>query len=50
MCVAKTRCSGRSFQEAWTESFGVIERIGKALCILSAESSVIVHFVNDKRC
>ncbi|XP_034262212.1 general transcription factor II-I repeat domain-containing protein 2-like [Pantherophis guttatus] len=32
--------SGRSFQEAWTESFGVIERDGKALCILCYESVV----------
>ncbi|XP_066461121.1 general transcription factor II-I repeat domain-containing protein 2B-like [Eleutherodactylus coqui] len=32
--------SGRSFQEAWTESFGVIERNGKALCILCNESVV----------
>jgi len=45
MSVAKKRYSGRSFQEAWTESFGVIERIGKALCIICAESSVIVYFV-----
>ncbi|XP_004873385.1 general transcription factor II-I repeat domain-containing protein 2A-like isoform X2 [Heterocephalus glaber] len=32
--------SGRSFQEAWTESFGVIERDGKALCILCSVSVV----------
>ncbi|XP_040297400.1 general transcription factor II-I repeat domain-containing protein 2-like [Bufo bufo] len=32
--------SGRSFQEAWTESFGVIERNGKALCILCNETVV----------
>ncbi|XP_013358567.1 PREDICTED: uncharacterized protein LOC102022594 isoform X3 [Chinchilla lanigera] len=32
--------SGRSFQQAWTESFGVIERNGKALCILCSESVV----------
>lgn len=32
--------SGRSFQETWTESFGVIERNGKALCILCSESVV----------
>ncbi|XP_023567860.1 general transcription factor II-I repeat domain-containing protein 2A isoform X2 [Octodon degus] len=32
--------SGRSFQEAWTESFGVIERNGKALCILCSKSVV----------
>ncbi|KAG9485345.1 hypothetical protein GDO78_008432 [Eleutherodactylus coqui] len=32
--------SGRSFQEAWTESFGVIECNGKALCILCNESVV----------
>ena len=32
--------SGRSFQEAWTESFGVIERNGKALCIICTESVV----------
>ncbi|XP_058027186.1 general transcription factor II-I repeat domain-containing protein 2-like [Ahaetulla prasina] len=34
--------SGSSFQEAWTESFGVIERNGKALCILCNES-VMCH-------
>ncbi|XP_013000519.1 protein FAM200A isoform X1 [Cavia porcellus] len=32
--------SGRSFQEAWTESFGVIERDGKALCVLCSKSIV----------
>ncbi|XP_073515719.1 harmonin-binding protein USHBP1 isoform X4 [Phyllobates terribilis] len=32
--------SGRSFQEAWTESFGVIECNGKALCTLCNESVV----------
>ncbi|XP_032064570.1 SCAN domain-containing protein 3-like [Thamnophis elegans] len=32
--------SGRSFQEAWTESFGVIEHSGKALCTLCNESVV----------
>ncbi|KAM4048853.1 general transcription factor II-I repeat domain-containing protein 2-like [Anomaloglossus baeobatrachus] len=32
--------SGRSFQEVWTESFGVIERSGKALCTLCNESVV----------
>ncbi|KAM6176971.1 protein FAM200B-like [Erethizon dorsatum] len=32
--------SGRSFQEAWTESFGVIERNGKASCILCSKSVV----------
>ncbi|XP_012928620.1 protein FAM200A-like isoform X1 [Heterocephalus glaber] len=32
--------SGRSFQEAWTESFGVIECNGKALCILCSKSVV----------
>ncbi|KAM5138157.1 general transcription factor II-I repeat domain-containing protein 2A-like [Mantella aurantiaca] len=32
--------SGRSFQEAWTESFGVIERNEKALCVLCNESVV----------
>ncbi|XP_060548259.1 general transcription factor II-I repeat domain-containing protein 2A-like [Pantherophis guttatus] len=34
------RDSGRSFQEAWTESFGVIEHNGKALCVLCNESVV----------
>ncbi|XP_034259776.1 general transcription factor II-I repeat domain-containing protein 2A-like [Pantherophis guttatus] len=34
--------SGSSFQEAWTESFGVIEHYGKALCILCHES-VMCH-------
>ncbi|XP_042325953.1 uncharacterized protein LOC121931891 isoform X3 [Sceloporus undulatus] len=29
---------GRSFQETWTESFGVIECKGKALCIMCNES------------
>jgi len=36
---------GRSFQEVWKESFGVIGRSGKALCILCTEiigRSVIV--------
>ncbi|XP_072006342.1 general transcription factor II-I repeat domain-containing protein 2-like [Engystomops pustulosus] len=32
--------SGRSFQEAWTESYGMIERNGKALCVLCNESVV----------
>ncbi|XP_034288864.1 general transcription factor II-I repeat domain-containing protein 2A-like [Pantherophis guttatus] len=32
--------SGRAFQEAWTKSFGVIERSGKALCTLCNESVV----------
>ncbi|MEE6518924.1 hypothetical protein FKM82_030246 [Ascaphus truei] len=32
--------SGRSFQEAWTQLFGVIERNGKALCVLCSESVV----------
>ncbi|XP_026538860.1 general transcription factor II-I repeat domain-containing protein 2A-like [Notechis scutatus] len=32
--------SGRSFQGAWTESFGVIERNGKAFCVLCHESVV----------
>lgn len=32
--------SGRSFQETWTESFGVIEHNRKALCILCGESVV----------
>lgn len=32
--------SGRSFQETWTQSFGVIERNGKALCVLCSESVV----------
>ncbi|XP_058026529.1 general transcription factor II-I repeat domain-containing protein 2-like [Ahaetulla prasina] len=32
--------SGRSFQEAWTKSFGVIEHSGKALCTLCNESVV----------
>lgn len=32
--------SGRSFQEAWTETYGVIERSGKALCIMCNESVV----------
>jgi len=49
MSVAK-KCRGRLFQEAWTESFGVTERIVKALCILCAEISVIVYFFYDKRC
>ncbi|CAH2324767.1 general transcription factor II-I repeat domain-containing 2A-like [Pelobates cultripes] len=44
MCTAKKAKfktdSGRSFQETWTESFGVIERNGKALCILCSESVV----------
>ncbi|XP_005409605.1 PREDICTED: general transcription factor II-I repeat domain-containing protein 2A-like [Chinchilla lanigera] len=38
---AKLRAdSGRPFQESWTESFGVIERDGKALCILCNVSVV----------
>ncbi|XP_013377247.1 PREDICTED: uncharacterized protein LOC102014543 [Chinchilla lanigera] len=47
--------SGRSFQEAWTESFGVIERSGKALCILCSKSvvcrtsSVRRHFDTNHR-
>ncbi|XP_010604765.1 general transcription factor II-I repeat domain-containing protein 2A-like [Fukomys damarensis] len=47
--------SGRSFQEAWTESFGVIERHGKALCILCSvsvvcrTSSVRRHFDTNHR-
>jgi len=49
MSVAK-KCSGILFQQAWTESFGVIERIMKALCILCAEISVFVYFFYDKRC
>ncbi|XP_026578977.1 general transcription factor II-I repeat domain-containing protein 2-like [Pseudonaja textilis] len=32
--------SGRSFREAWTESFGMIEHNGKALCTLCNESVV----------
>ncbi|XP_048364675.1 protein ZBED8-like [Sphaerodactylus townsendi] len=32
--------SGRSFQDAWTELFGVIERGGKAFCVLCNESVV----------
>ncbi|KAM3848206.1 general transcription factor II-I repeat domain-containing protein 2A-like [Vipera latastei] len=42
--------SKRSFQAAWTESFGVIECSGKALCVLCNESvvcctsSVTQHF------
>lgn len=32
--------SGRSFQETWTDSFGVIEHNSKALCILCGESVV----------
>ncbi|XP_072282287.1 general transcription factor II-I repeat domain-containing protein 2-like isoform X2 [Pyxicephalus adspersus] len=32
--------SGRSFQKAWTETFGVIECNGKALCILCNKSVV----------
>ena len=32
--------SERSFQDTWTESFGVIERNGKALCILCSDSVV----------
>jgi len=42
MSVAKEakKDSGRSFQEAWTESFGLIERNGKALRIICTESVV----------
>jgi len=42
MSVAKKakKDSGRSFQEALTESFGVIERNGKAFCIICTESVV----------
>ena len=36
---AKTRC-GRSFQELWTESLGITESNGKALCILCNDSVV----------
>ncbi|XP_013919890.1 PREDICTED: general transcription factor II-I repeat domain-containing protein 2-like [Thamnophis sirtalis] len=37
----KTRTdSGRSFREAWTESFGMVEHNGKALCTLCNESVV----------
>ena len=48
MSVAKKakNITGRSFQETWTESLGVIERSGKASCILRAESvgrTVIVY-------
>ena len=32
--------SGRAFQNTWTESFGMIERNGKALCILCSDSFV----------
>ncbi|XP_070614862.1 general transcription factor II-I repeat domain-containing protein 2A-like [Erythrolamprus reginae] len=39
MSTAKTD-HRRSFQEAWTESFGVVEHNGKALCILCNESVV----------
>ena len=37
MSKAKTH-SGRSIQEAWTESLGMIESTGKVLCILCNES------------
>ncbi|XP_034277662.1 uncharacterized protein LOC117668096 isoform X2 [Pantherophis guttatus] len=47
--------SGRSFQEAWTESFGMIEHHGKALCTLCNESvvcrtsSVKRHFLTNHK-
>ncbi|XP_013930323.1 PREDICTED: uncharacterized protein LOC106555913 [Thamnophis sirtalis] len=40
MSAAKKAGSGRSFREAWTESFGMIEHNGKALCTLCKESVV----------
>ncbi|XP_070599696.1 general transcription factor II-I repeat domain-containing protein 2A-like [Erythrolamprus reginae] len=47
MSVAKTD-SGRLFQEAWTESFGVIKHNGKALCILCNET-LMCHTLIIKR-